>query len=125
MYILLKYVFIYMCACVCVCVCMCMRAWVCVCVCVCVCMCVYVCVCVCVFVHIFNSIQSYFVGTHRGSQSLIIVDHNTHFNLYLSDETGTYYSLSLQDLVVQIYDSSTGYFVIDLEIVSTSFNTEI
>ena len=53
------------------------------------------------------------------------MDHNTHFNLYLSDETGTYYSLSLQDLVVQIYDSSTGYFVIDLEIVSTSFNTEI
>ena len=123
MYILLKYVFMYMCVhvwvcvCVCVCVCMCVR--------VCVSVCMYACACVCVFVHIFNSIQSYFVGSHRGSQSLIIVDHNTHFNLYLSDETGTYYSLSLQDLVAQIYDSSTGYFVIDLEIVSTSFNTEI
>ena len=73
----------------------------------------------------FNSMQSYYVGSHRGSQSLIIVDHDTHFNLYLSDETGTYYSLSLEDLVVQIYDLSAGFFAIDLEIVSNCINIKI
>lgn len=62
--------------------------------------------------------QSYIVGSHRGSQSLLIVDHDTHFNLYLSDETGTYYSLSLEDLVVEIYNPSAGFFAVDLEIVS-------
>ena len=47
----------------------------------------------------------------RSSQALVIIQHDTHFSLYLSDETGTYYSLSLEDLVV-------GNNAIDLEIVS-------
>ena len=49
----------------------------------------------------------------RSSQALVIIQHYTHFSLYLSDETGTYYSLSLEDLVV-------GNNAIDLEIVSDS-----
>ena len=45
-------------------------------------------------------------------QALVIVEHtNGQFNLYLSDETGLYYSLSLPDIV---YNNG----VIDLEIVS-------
>ena len=54
--------------------------------------------------------QFYYVGTYRPSQALIIVEHETYYNLYLSDETGTYYSLSLQDLAVDDR--------VDLEIVS-------
>jgi len=45
---------------------------------------------------------------------MIIIDHENVYNLYLSDETGTYYSLSLEDLVV---DGKK----IDLEIVSSCF----
>ena len=45
-------------------------------------------------------------------QALVIVEHtNGKFNLYLSEETGLYYSLSLPDIV---YNNG----VIDLEIVS-------
>lgn len=45
-------------------------------------------------------------------QALVIVEHtNGKFNLYLSEETGLYYSLSLPDIV---YKNG----VIDLEIVS-------
>ena len=40
------------------------------------------------------------MGSYRPSQALIIIEHETHYNLYLSDKTGTYYSLSLQDLAV-------------------------
>ena len=39
------------------------------------------------------------MGSHRSSQALVIVEHAVHYSLYLSDETGTFYSLSLQDLV--------------------------
>ena len=55
-------------------------------------------------------LQHYYVGSYRTSQALVIIEHDTHHNLYLSDETGTYYSLSLEDLAV-----GEG---IDLEIVS-------
>ena len=58
------------------------------------------------------------MGSHRSSQSLVIVEHGSFFNLYLSDETGTYYSLSLKDIVVDIHDLFTYDFDIDLEIVS-------
>ena len=58
--------------------------------------------------------QTYFVTSHRQSQSLIIVEHDYHFSLYLSDETGTYYTLSLEDITVEVYDN----LAIDLEIVS-------
>jgi len=59
-------------------------------------------------------LQDYFLGAHRSSQALVIVEHGNVYNLYLSDETGTYYSLSLEDLVVE--DNK-----IDLEIVSSCF----
>ena len=66
----------------------------------------------------FDFIQTYFVTSHRSSQSMIIVEHDYHHSLYLSDETGTYYSLSLEDITVQVYDISTRNFAIDLEVVS-------
>ena len=50
------------------------------------------------------------MGSYRQSQALVIVNHRSHFTLYLSEQTGTYYSLSLEDLVV----TTNG---IDLEIV--------
>ena len=62
-------------------------------------------------------LQTFFVGSHRSSQSLIIIDHDTHYNLYLSDETGTNYTLSLEDLVIAVTNLATGNFAIDLEIV--------
>ena len=58
------------------------------------------------------------MGSHRSSQSVIIVEHDLLFNLYLSDETGTYYSLSLEDIVVDIHDLVVSNFDIDLEVVS-------
>ena len=48
----------------------------------------------------------------RSSQALVIIQHENHFSLYLSDETGTYYSLSLEDIVAQVGSG------VDLEIVS-------
>ena len=48
-------------------------------------------------------------------QALVIVEHASgKYNLYLSDITGEYFSLSLEDLVV------TNHRTIDLEVVSTS-----
>ena len=44
-------------------------------------------------------LQGYLYGSHRSSQSLVIVRHDSGYNLYLSDVTGTYYTLSLEDLV--------------------------
>ena len=52
------------------------------------------------------------MGSFRSSQALLIIQHDNHFSLYLSDETGTYYSLSLEDIVAQFGSG------IDLEIVS-------
>lgn len=44
-------------------------------------------------------------------QAMVIVEHAGEFyNLYLSDETGVYYSLSLRDIVIKN--------AIDLEVVS-------
>lgn len=40
------------------------------------------------------------MSSHRQSQALVIVYHGSHFTLYLSDPTGTYYSLSLEDIAV-------------------------
>ena len=73
---------------------------------------------VCICVYKFYLLQGYIGGTFRGSQSLLIIEHDFHFSLYLSDETGTYYSLSLEDIVVQYYNPVTGRIAIDLEIVS-------
>jgi len=40
------------------------------------------------------------VGSYRSSQGLVIVEHSRQYNLYLSDETGVYYSLSLDNIVI-------------------------
>ena len=39
------------------------------------------------------------MGSYRSSQALVVIDHDSHHSLYLSDETGTYYTLSLEDIV--------------------------
>ena len=45
--------------------------------------------------------RNYIVGHIEGRQALVIVEHEGDFyNLYLSDETGVYFSLSLRDLVI-------------------------
>ena len=54
------------------------------------------------------------MGSHRSSQALVIIEHALHYSLYLSDETGTFYTLSLEDLV-RGSDGAT-----DLEIVRES-----
>ena len=44
--------------------------------------------------------QHYFVYSYRSAQAVVIVQHSSGVNnLYLSDESGTYYSLSLEDIV--------------------------
>ena len=53
------------------------------------------------------------MGTNRSSQALFIVEHDAHYSLYLSDETGIYFTLSLEDIVVD--DSKSA---VDLQIVS-------
>ena len=58
-------------------------------------------------------LQAYIYGSHRSSQSLVIVKHDSAYNLYLSDVTGTYYTLSLEDLVGE-------NFRVDLNIVRNS-----
>ena len=51
-----------------------------------------------------------------GLQASVIVEHlSGRFNLYLSDITGVYYSLSLPDIV---FDEDSG---VDLELVSAVF----
>ena len=60
------------------------------------------------------SLCSYLVTHINDMQALVIVDHEGgFFNLYLSDESGVYYSLSLRDLVIDRYG-------IDLELVRLS-----
>ena len=62
------------------------------------------------------SAQSYYVTHINELQALVIVEHASgKYNLYLSDITGEYFSLSLEDLVV-VGNRRT----IDLEVVSTS-----
>ena len=60
--------------------------------------------------------RNYIVSHIEERQALVIVEHEGEFyNLYLSDETGVYFSLSLRDLVVMS--------AIDLERVSLSVCT--
>ena len=61
------------------------------------------------------SAQSYYVTHINELQALVIVEHASgKYNLYLSDITGEYFSLSLEDLVV------VNRRTIDLEVVSAS-----
>ena len=57
------------------------------------------------------------MGTYRSAQALVVIRHTSGLNnLYFSDETGAYYSLSLYNIVL---DPQNG---LDLELVSdTSF----
>ena len=59
-----------------------------------------------------GTLQRYFVASHRSSQALVIIEHENTYNLYLSDETGVYYSLSLENLAVKATSS------VDLIVVS-------
>ena len=46
------------------------------------------------------------MGSYRSSQGLVIVEHLRQYNLYLSDETGVYYSLSLDNVVVDDFSGA-------------------
>jgi len=53
------------------------------------------------------------VDTYRSAQAYVVVRHTSGLdNLYLSDETGTYYSLSLVDIVLNLNSG------LDFELVS-------
>ena len=60
-------------------------------------------------------LQAYIYGSYRSAQSLVIVKHDSAYNLYLSDQTGIYYTLSLEDLVGQ-------NFRVDLRIVRNNLS---
>ena len=65
-------------------------------------------------VHLF-SLQSYIVSHIDEQQALVLVEHASGvFNLYLSDITGVYFSLSLPDIV-----TSENGISFDLELVCT------
>ena len=65
------------------------------------------------YMHRFIFSQNYYVFSYRSAQAVVIVEHSSGMNnLYMSDETGTFYSLSLDDVVI-----NNGY--LDLELVST------
>lgn len=53
------------------------------------------------------------MGSYRSSQAIVIIEHAQRYSLYMSDETGVYYSLSLDNIVV---DGDSG--AIDLLLVS-------
>ena len=60
-------------------------------------------------------LQNYIVSHIDQQQAIVIVEHlSTQFNLYISDVTGVYFTLSLPDIVTE----SSG---IDLELVNHSF----
>ena len=61
-------------------------------------------------------LQEQFVPFYRPSQILLVVFNGSHFNLYTSDTTGTYYMLSLENIAV-LEIPNVGYYG-DLEIVS-------
>ena len=64
----------------------------------------------------FSTSQNYIVSHIDWQQAMVIVEHSSgQYNLYLSDITGVYFSLSLPDIVVEA-NSGT-----DLELVSGNF----
>ena len=54
--------------------------------------------------------------SHRSSQALVIIEHENVYNLYLSDETGIYYSLSLEDIMVEVKNIQLQDYTVDLEL---------
>ena len=63
-------------------------------------------------------LQRHFVLSHRSSQLLLIVQNGSHYNLYTSDTTGIYYTLSLENVAVLEVPDVGFYF--DIEIVSNA-----
>ena len=67
-----------------------------------------------------DSHYSYYVGSYRSAQALVLVRHSSGVdNLYLSDETGTYYSLSLDNIVLDVQNG------VDLELINSMNGTFI
>ena len=67
-----------------------------------------------------DSHDNYYVGSYRSAQALVIVRHTSGVdNLYLSDETGTYYSLSLDNIVLDVQNG------VDLELIDSMNGTFI
>ena len=63
---------------------------------------------------LYPLLSSYLVATINEAQALVIIEHEGDFyNLYLSDDSGIFYSLSLRDLVIE-----EDPLQIDLELVS-------
>ena len=59
--------------------------------------------------------SSYLVSHIDDMQAMVIVEHEGDFyNLYLSDESGLYFSLSLRDIVIETVNNR---YQIDLELV--------
>ena len=53
------------------------------------------------------------MGIYRSAQVLVVIRHTSGLdNLYFSDETGTYYSLSLYNIILDVQNG------LDLELVS-------
>ena len=53
------------------------------------------------------------MGSYRSVQAIVVVEHNSGIdNVYLSDETGTYFTLSLDNVVLDPNDG------LDFELVS-------
>ena len=64
--------------------------------------------------------QHYYVGSYRSAQAIVVIEHNSGVNnVYLSDDTATYYTLSLGDVVL-VQDQDQGSFDLDFELVSTA-----
>jgi len=71
--------------------------------------------CCLIVIHRFIFSQNYYVFSYRSAQAVVVVEHSSRMNnLYMSDETGTFYSLSLDDVII-----TKGY--LDLELVSTMY----
>jgi len=83
-------------------------------------------VCLYICIHCFIQFQQYSVVDASEGQVFIAVYHNeNHTNLYLSDEEGLYYSLTLEDVVTNEEDDwINGNAVIDVHVVCGMHNCE-
>jgi len=71
-------------------------------------------------VHSSLLFQHYYVGSYRSAQAIVVVEHNSGVNnVYLSDDSAEYYTLSL-DSVWLVPDQERGGFYLDFELVSDS-----
>ncbi|XP_065920049.1 VPS10 domain-containing receptor SorCS1-like [Dysidea avara] len=69
--------------------------------------------------------QHYYVGSYRSAQAIVVIEHNSGVNnVYLSDDTATYYTLSLGDVVL-VQDQDQGSFDLDFELIDSMNGTFI